>query len=93
MRLGGRTPWKEPLSEPYEVVAVRGNKLTLKKPTGELVADCHIENCVKIPDRSTDYERSRHLLDLPLGDRLSIGEAMENPVDPAVLRDGKLERS
>ena len=48
---GGRTPWKQPLSEPLAMEAVEGNKLKLRRKDGTLVYPAHIEDCIVVPER------------------------------------------
>ena len=78
---GGRTPWKEPLTEPLVVTAVDGNKLVLRASNGTEIRNAHAENCVIVHDDVVDYERTP-LVDLPEGSRPSIGEAFEVPYQP-----------
>ena len=62
----GRVPWRRGLSGPWEVVSVRGNKLTLRSVPGLTDKDrqgpfeAHAEDCVLVPgdveDRSPSVE-------------------------------------
>ena len=89
---GGRTPWKQPMTEPLDVVAKDGNKLTLRALDGKLLKTCHIENCVIVSDEAVDYKRQT-FTDLPEGTRPSIGEAFEVPYQhlngPGYKQSGK----
>ena len=56
---GGRTPWKQPATEPLVVVEVShsGNKLTPRRDDGSLLQDVHAENIVLVPETMKDLER------------------------------------
>ena len=54
---GGRTPWRKPQTEPFEVVSVSGNKCVLRRPDGTLVPDAHVEDTIIVPDSAKDLER------------------------------------
>ena len=78
---GGRTPWKQPATEPLVVAEVSqsGNKLTLRREDGSLLEDVHAENVVLVPETMKDLERHplvfRDAPDDP--DRESPGQKLE----------------
>ena len=43
-RAGGRTVYKQPLTDPLVVESMHGNKCTLKRPDGTKVEDVHVED-------------------------------------------------
>ena len=44
--VGGRTPWKEPLSDPCIVESARGNRARVRRLDGTIVEDAHLEDMV-----------------------------------------------
>ena len=56
--VGGRTPWKEPLSDPCIVEAVRGNRARLRRLDGTIVEEAHLEDVVVVPEEATNIERT-----------------------------------
>ena len=54
--VGGRTAWKEPLSDPCVVEAVQGNKVALRCSDGVLIQDAHMEDIVVVPSESRNLE-------------------------------------
>ena len=68
---GGRTTWKEAMTEPLVVVVTDGNKLALRAPDGNRLANCLMENCVIVSDEADDYERQT-FTDRPEGTSPSI---------------------
>ena len=83
---GGRTPWKQPLTEPLTVVAIDGNKLKLRQQDGSVIEGAHMENCVVVPNDVVDYERDLEFMpdDDDSGARASIGMQLE---EAAVAKD------
>ena len=57
-RAGGRSAYKQPLTDPCVVVAVKGNKLTVKRPDGTEVQDVHLEDVIVVPESVRDLESS-----------------------------------
>ena len=78
---GGRTPWKQPATEPLvvEEVSQSGNKLTLRRDDGSLLEDVHAENVVLVPETMKDLERHPLVFqDSPADpDRESPGQKLE----------------
>ena len=54
---GGRTPWKEPLSGPWEVIETTGNRLKLRKDKDKSEIEAHTEDVVVVPQGAKEYER------------------------------------
>ena len=60
--VGGRTAWKEPLSDPCVVEEIRGNKVRLRRLDGTVLETAHLEDVAVIPDRARNLEmESREL--------------------------------
>ena len=55
---GGRTPWKEPLSNPCVVESVRGNRARLRRLDGTIVEDAHVKDMAVVPEEATNLERT-----------------------------------
>ena len=96
---GGRTPWKEPLSDPYTIVSVQGNRLTLKTKQGIIIENAHAEDCLRLPEDVADCERGCPLTEDSELSRKSIGQMIEEAESqssgsdaPAAPR-GKLDKS
>ena len=94
---GGRTPWKEQLSGPWEVIGANGNRLKLRKEDDKSEIDAHTEDVVTVPtgaretERPITFEESREEArgSLPGTMHRSIGESIEAPVEKP---QGKLEK-
>ncbi|CAK8990984.1 unnamed protein product, partial [Durusdinium trenchii] len=68
LRSGGRTPWRKQLSEPYRVVAQRGNRVDLESPVEggvrggtsssarRLLRDAHMEDLLLVPPDALEVE-------------------------------------
>ncbi|CAK8988949.1 unnamed protein product [Durusdinium trenchii] len=68
LRSGGRTPWRKQLSEPYRVVAQRGNRVDLESPVEggvrggtsssarRLLRDVHMEDLLLVPPDALEVE-------------------------------------
>ena len=86
-RTGGRTPYKQPLTEPLVVEKVHGNKCTLRKPDGTLVEDVHVEDMIVVPDPARDLEREP--LHFPEDDQYGLLDSLEDRRSPGeMLEDG-----
>lgn len=91
---GGRTPWKQPLTEPCRVTETHGNTCTLQRPDGTTIRDAHVEDVILGPDNATDWERNAPLLlEAPEmqeteGSRRSLGQMKESDPDPVLTRSG-----
>jgi hypothetical protein len=103
--VGGRTAWKEPLSDPCVVEAVHGNKVHLRRSDGVLIQDAHLEDVLVVPDDARQLETRVPLeFEAPavvqgddgLDARRSIGQMWEGvdllPTDEQVRRTGKLDK-
>ena len=81
--VGGRSPWKEPLSDPAVVETVRGNKYALRRADGSTV-EAHAEDLLRVPTDARNYEREELVFDPEdeergedrLDARRSIGEML-----------------
>ena len=51
-------PYKKPLSEPYLVKSIKGNKIIVEMPDGTM-HETHKEDVCKVPDSIVDYERPK----------------------------------
>ena len=56
-KAGGRGPHRQPLTDPCEVVAVKGQKIRVRRPDGREISDIHIEDVIIVPDSTRDLER------------------------------------
>ena len=94
--LGGRTPWKQPLTDPVTVKEVHGNKATVRLADGSELTDVHVENMLHAPDDAVNLEDQRvpiefhdeesFLLD-DISHHRSPGEMLE---DDGNLRDAQV---
>jgi len=106
--VGGRTPWKEPLSDPCVVENASGNKLSLRRADGVLLRDVHVEDVVLLP-RNTQMLESREPIEMSPAAavgavaaadteaRRSIGEMLEAAMLPEQpvskpMKLGKLDK-
>ena len=55
-KAGGRGPYKEPFSDPCQVLEVHGNKCTVKRSDGTLVRNVHFEDALVVPTSVHDHE-------------------------------------
>ena len=84
---GGRTPWKEPLSGPWEVIDTTGNRLKLRKDEDKSEIEAHVE--VVVPHGAKEYERPIIFEEARETKQRSIGESIEAPLEKPL---GKLEK-
>ena len=89
--VGGRTPWKEPLSDPCVVEEVYGNRAKLRREDGTEVPEAHLEDIVVVPGTAKLLERDA--LDLeapePVEENRSLGQMIEAPDPPEQAQKGK----
>ena len=57
-RAGGRTVYKQPLTDPLVVESMHGNKCTLTRPDGTKVEDVHVEDMIVLQPDTRDLERT-----------------------------------
>ena len=57
-KAGGRTPYRQPYTDPCSVEKVTGNKMVLRKQDGTLIENIHMEDVLVVPDNIKDYERN-----------------------------------
>lgn len=55
---GGRGPYKEPFSDPCEVLEVHGNKCKVRRADGTIVRNVHFEDALVVPTSVHDHESS-----------------------------------
>ena len=87
--VGGRTPWREPLSQPCVIQKVLGNKVSLKTESGATIPDVHLEDVIVIPAGARMIERNpldiedteEAALEERLESRRSPGEMIDHPAD------------
>ena len=107
-KAGGRTPYRQPHSDPCEVTEVHGNKCTIRKPDGTMVYEVHLEDVLVVPDSIKNLERREPIsfadepdelvLDNP-DDRRSPGRMIEDEggrrreiENMTKMKPGKLEK-
>jgi len=96
---GGRTPWKEPLSGPWEVVGTNGNRLKLQKEDDKSEIEAHAEDVVIVPtgaretERPITFDTEGASGSLPGASPRSIGESIEAPLEKPQGRLEKLKLS
>jgi len=56
-KAGGRTPWRQPHTEPCVVLKVQGNKCKLQRKDGTFLDSVHLEDILVVPDSITDPEQ------------------------------------
>ena len=57
-KAGGRTPYKQPYTEPALVLEVHGNKCSLKAKDGSVIKDIHLEDVMLVPENSRNLEKA-----------------------------------
>ena len=55
-KAGGRTPYRQPYSEPAVVTETHGNKMIVKKADGTLVKNIHMEDALVVPEGCRNLE-------------------------------------
>ena len=55
-RAGGRTAHKKPLTDPYVIKSIHGNKATVTAPDGTELHDIHFEEMLPEPDGARALE-------------------------------------
>ena len=56
-KAGGRTPYKQPYTDPALVLEVHGNKATLKAKDGRILKDIHLEDVLLVPENARSLEK------------------------------------
>ena len=56
-KAGGRTPYKQPYTDPALVLEVHGNKCTLKTKDGTVLKDIHLEDVLQVPENARNLEK------------------------------------
>ena len=84
-KAGGRTPYKQPYTEPALVLKVYGNKCTVKDKNGMKLEQIHLEDVMLVPENARNLEKEPLIFeeedDLLLDDvnrRRSPGEMLED---------------
>ena len=84
-KAGGRTPYRQPYSDPSEVLEVHGNKCTIRRPDGTVVKEVHLEDVMIVPENSKHLE-SR---DITFEDddelELSGGDSLDRRRSPGMM--------
>ena len=57
-KAGGRTPYKQPYTEPALVLDVHGNKCSLKAKDGTVLKDIHLEDVMLVPESARNLEKN-----------------------------------
>ena len=57
-KAGGRTPYKQPYTEPALVLEVHGNKCSLKTKDGTILKDIHLEDVMLVPESARNLEKA-----------------------------------
>ena len=103
-KAGGRTPYRQPYTDPCEVLEVHGNKCTIRKPDGSTTENVHMEDVIIVPEGTKSLESKEPLtfaedddyigVREDLNRRRSPGLMVEQREDkkPAPLKPGKLEK-
>ena len=103
-KAGGRTPYRQPYTDPCEVLEVHGNKCTIRKADGSTTENVHMEDVIIAPEGTKSLETKEPLTFLEdddfigvredLNRRRSPGLMMEQKDDkkPAPMKPGKLEK-
>ena len=56
-KAGGRTGYRQPYTDPAQVVEVHGNKVTVKRKDGTLLTDIHTEDVMLVPKNARNLEK------------------------------------
>ena len=56
-KAGGRTPYKQPYTDPALVLEIHGNKATLKAKDGRILKDIHLEDVMLVPENARSLEK------------------------------------
>ena len=57
-KAGGRTPYKQPYTEPALVLEVHGNKCSLRAKDGTVMKDIHLEDAILVPENARNLEKA-----------------------------------
>ena len=56
-KAGGRTPYRQPYTDPCVVLDIHGNKCKVKKPDGTILENIHLEDVLVVPERARSLEK------------------------------------
>ena len=58
-KAGGRTPYKQPYTDPGTILSVsgKGNTCTVRKPDGTVVENVHFEDVLLVPENARNIEK------------------------------------
>jgi len=56
-KAGGRSPYRQPYTEPALVLEVHGNKCSLRTKDNTVLRDIHLEDVMKVPENSRNFEK------------------------------------
>ena len=56
-KAGGRTPYRQPYTDPAVVLELHGNKCSLRKRDGTRLDDVHLEDVMLVPESARNLEK------------------------------------
>ena len=84
-KAGGRTPYRQPYTEPALVLEVHGNKCSVKLKDGTVLKNIHLEDVISVPESARNLEKDPLIFDeeenqlyLDSDARRSPGEMLED---------------
>jgi len=80
-KAGGRTPYRQPHTDPCTILEVRGNKCKVRKADGTILPDVHLEDALLVPDNLQSLEKKPLEFEeeeLTVEDRRSPGMMLED---------------
>ena len=63
-KAGGRTPWRQPHTDPCTVLGTNGNKCKVRPADGSVIENVHMEDLMVVPDSISDPEKRIHFDDV-----------------------------
>ena len=88
-KAGGRTPYKQPYTEPALVLEVHGNKCSLRAKDGTILRDVHIENVMLVPENARNFEKSP--IEFPPEEEIAL-DSLEERRSPGMMLEDQGER-
>jgi len=84
-KAGGRTPYRQPYTEPALVLEVHGNKCSLRAKDGRILKDIHLEDVMLVPETARNLEKPQ--LHFPPEEELALDTLEERRSPGMMLED------
>ena len=84
-KAGGRSPYRQPYTDPALITEIHGNKCTLRKQDGTTVEHIHLEDVMKVPENARNLEKDHIQFDEP--DSVDVEDMDERRSPGMMLED------